>query len=80
MNSIAQGWNYRSKELLKAIFSHQNSNKKADRNFLQPPIPVCRGAYISYFKIDALILFWRISQLSGHDQQNGNWTYCRLPP
>ena len=24
-------------------------------NFLQPPIPVCRGAYIPYFKMNPLI-------------------------
>ena len=25
-------------------------------------------------------LFWKLSQLSGQDQQNGKWTYCRYHP
>ena len=37
---------------------HRKSNKIAEMfciNFLQPPLPVCRGAYIPYFKINAPI-------------------------
>ena len=54
-NSIMNGWKYRSKGLLKAIFSHQKVTKKQSSsawNF-QLPIPVCRGTYIPYFKINA---------------------------
>ena len=34
-NSIMSGWKYRSKGLLKAMFCHQNSNKKADRLWMK---------------------------------------------
>ena len=42
-------------------------------------IPVCRGVYIHYFKINPphfLLspLFWKLSQLSGQDQRNGKHT------
>ena len=51
-------WKYRSKGLVKAIFCDQKSKKKAGRpymKFCQPPKQVCRGAYISYFKINVTI-------------------------
>ena len=36
LNSVMEGWKYRSKELLKAIFCHQkNNNKKADRLYMK---------------------------------------------
>ena len=55
-NLIMNGWKYRSKGLLKAVFFHQKSNKKALYNFFfQPPVPLCRGAYIPSFKINAPI-------------------------
>ena len=36
-NSIIKGWKYRSTELLKAIFSSANNNKKADRLCMKLP-------------------------------------------
>ena len=55
-------------------------------NFLQPSIPVCRGPISSISKsvpsfclLFLEIIFWKLSQLSGQDQQNGKQTYCRLP-
>ena len=32
--------------------------------------------FVSFF---LEIIFWKLSQLSGQDQQNGKQTYCRLP-
>ena len=67
-------WKNRSRELLKAIFCHQKKTirKQTDSewNFLQPPIQVCRDAYIPYFKILRrhflrLHVFRRMSQSSG---------------
>ena len=53
------GWKYRSREFLKVIFlSLKKAVKKQTSSawiFLQPAIQVCRGAYISYFKINAPI-------------------------
>ena len=52
------GWKYRSRELLKAIFLSPKIIRKPTGSawsFLQPPIQVCRGAHISYFKINAMI-------------------------
>ena len=51
---------YRSRDFLKAIFCQQKSIEKQTGfawNFLQSPMQVCRGAYISYFKINALIFY-----------------------
>ena len=62
------------KELSKATFCHQKNPKKAEQTsfawkLFQPPIQVCRGAYISCFKITALfsaaLIFQRIHQPSG---------------
>ena len=62
------------KELSKATFCHQKNPKKAEQTsfawkFFQPPIQVCRGAYISCFKITALfsaaLIFQRMHQPSG---------------
>ena len=66
----------------KLLFCHQKKNKNADSPI--PSIQVCRGVYISYFKIStpifsALFPFQRISQPSDQDQQNGAQTCCRLP-
>ena len=49
-NSIMNGWKYWPKVFLKANFCHQKVIKKQTGsawNFLQPPVPVCRDAYIS---------------------------------
>ena len=46
-NTIMNGWRYRLKERMK--------DRLCGLNFLQPPIQVCRGAYIPYFKINAPI-------------------------
>ena len=53
-----------SKELLKAIFCGQKVNEKADKlymKFLQPPIPVCRGAYTPYFKINTPVFCFALA-------------------
>ena len=52
------GWKYRSKGLLKLFFVTKKVIKKQTGsvwNFLQLPIPVCRGANTPYFKINAPI-------------------------
>ena len=49
-------------------------------------IPVCRGVYIHYFKINPpkwahLLLsplFWKLSQSLGQDKQHSKQTYCQL--
>ena len=47
-------------------------------NFLQPPIPVYRDTYIPYSKsippFSIACLFWKLSQCSGQNQQNGKHT------
>ena len=48
-------------------------------NFLHPPIPVNRGAYIPYFKINPPIFYPLFSQPSAQDQQNGKQSHCWLP-
>ena len=46
-------------------------------------IPVWRGVYIHYFKINPPhfllpCLFWKLSQPLGQDKKNSKQTYCRL--
>ena len=58
LNSIMKGWKYRSRKLLKAIFCQEETIREQTSsvlNFLQPSVRVCRGAYISYFKINTSI-------------------------
>ena len=59
-SELNNGWKFRSRVLLKAIFSSPRTiRKQTDSawNFLQPPIQVCRSAYISYFKITPAPIF-----------------------
>ena len=53
--------------------------------FLQPPIQVCRGAYIPYFKINTTVfccpLFIKnYLNPSGQDQGNGKRAYRGIQP
>ena len=57
LNSVMEGWKYRSRELWKTFFCHSKKKKERKQtasawNFLQPSIQVRRGAYTSYFKIN----------------------------
>ena len=85
MNSIMNVWKYRWKGLLKAINFLQKSNKKADSLCMKFSSTSSTSVQrCLYPKINAPIFccpfFWKLSQPSGQDQQNGKQTYCWIPP
>ena len=51
LNSIMEEWKYGSRELLKTSSKSSKKEEISAWNFLEPPIQVCRGAYIPDFKI-----------------------------
>ena len=69
LNSVMEGWKYRSRELLKAIFCHQKNPKKT----------IIRKQTFSWNLHE---IFFRhlheMSQPSAQNQQNGKRIYCRL--
>ena len=66
LNSMMEGWKYKSRELLKAVFSHQKTPRKQTFSW---------NLHEIFFRH-----LHEMSQPSGQDQQNGKRTYCRLPP
>ena len=75
LNSMMEGWKYRSRELLKAIFVTKKPQKTKQ---------IIKKTRKQTFSWNLHEIFFRhlheISQPSGQDQQNGKRTYCRLPP
>ena len=72
LNSKIEGWKYRSRELLKAIFFP--SKKKNKKNIKKADI-FLKFAW-NFFQTFA----WNVSnQPSGQNQQDGKQTYCQLP-
>ena len=69
LNSKMEEWNYRSRQLLKAIF-------------LSPPKKTKKGRYFSENCMDVFCTnhLHEMSQPSSHNQQSGKWTYCRFSP
>ena len=58
------------------VLSPKGNQKRVPANGL---IPVCRGVYIHYFKINPphfllSSLFWKLSQILGQDQENSQQT------
>ena len=66
LNSLMEGWKYRSRELLKAIFCHQKKLRKQTFSW---------HLHEKFFRH-----LHEMSQPSGQDQQNDKRTYCQLPP
>ena len=81
-----EGWKYRSRQLLKAIFCHQNVNKKANRRCMKlfsasnKSVQRCLYPLFQNQRPHFLLLhlFQRMSQHSGHGQQNGKQANCWL--
>ena len=76
LNTVMEGWKYRSRELLKTIFCRQKTRKQTDSTWdsLQPSLQVCSGAYFLL-----LHLFRGMSQPSGQDLPDVKQTYSGLP-
>ena len=81
-------WKYRSKEYLKANFLSPKIDKKAGRLCMKFSwtcntsgqrclYHLFQNQRPPHFLLPPL--FWRVTQFSGQDQNNGKRTYCRLP-
>ena len=81
------GWKCRSKVYLKANFLSLRIDEKAGRLCMKfswtcnTSVQRCLYHLFQNWRLHFLLppLFWRITQLSGQNQNNGKRTYCRLP-
>ena len=85
-NSTMKRWKYRSKGLLNIIFCHQESNEKADRvstEFSSSSNTSKQRCLNLLFQNQSphflATLFWKLSQSSAQDPQNGKQSHSRLP-